>query len=98
MGLGIIEQRVQALRRNFIAELRAIPGVTVLSPLDPALGTGLVTVRVAGWPFAAMQQRLWEQQRIITNVIREFDALRFSLAFFTSQEELDIALRAIAGL
>jgi selenocysteine lyase/cysteine desulfurase len=98
VGLGIIEQRVQALRRNFIAELRAIPGVTVLSPLDPALGTGLVTVRVAGWPFAAMQQRLWEQQRIITNVIREFDALRFSLAFFTSQEELDIALRAIAGL
>jgi selenocysteine lyase/cysteine desulfurase len=98
VGLGAIEARVQGLRSDFIAQLRAVPGVTVLSPLDPALGTGLVTVRVAGWPYDTLQQRLWEQQRIITNVIREFDALRFSLAFFTSQEELDIALRAIAGL
>ena len=54
--------------------------------MDPALGTGLVTVRVAGWPFDVLQQRLWEEHRIITNVIREFDALRFSLAFFTSSD------------
>jgi selenocysteine lyase/cysteine desulfurase len=98
VGLAAIETRVQALRRAFVDQLAAMPGVTVLSPLEPALGTGLVTVRVAGWPYDAMQQRLWEQQRIITNVIREFDALRFSLAFFTSQNELDTALEAIAGL
>jgi len=67
----------------------------VLSPLDPALGTGLITVRVAGWQYDALQQRLWEQQRIITNVIREFNALRFSLAFFTAQEELETTLRAL---
>jgi selenocysteine lyase/cysteine desulfurase len=87
---------VQALRRNFIGHLRATPGVTVLSPPDASLGTGLVTVRVVGWSYDALQQRLWEQQRIITNVIREFDALRFSLAFFTSEEELAVALQAIA--
>ena len=98
VGLPAVEQRVQALRRDFIAQLRAIPGVTVLSPLDPALGTGLVTVSVSGWPYDVLQQRLWERQRIITNVIREFDALRFSLAFFTSQAELDVALRAIDDL
>lgn len=96
VGLAAIETRVQALRRDFVSRLQAIPGVAVLSPLDPALSTGLVTVRVAGWPYDALQQRLWEQQRIITNVIREFDALRFSLAFFTSEEELATALRAIA--
>jgi L-cysteine/cystine lyase len=98
VGLAAIEARVQALRRDFIGQLRAIPGVTVLSPLDPALSTGLVTVRVAGWPYDALQQRLWQEQRIITNVIREFDALRFSLAFFTGEDELDTVLRAIAGL
>jgi selenocysteine lyase/cysteine desulfurase len=97
VGLPAIEQRVQGLRSDFIGQLRATPGVTVLSPLDPALGAGLVTVRVAGWSYDALQQRLWDQQRIITNVIREYDALRFSLAFFTSQEELDIAAQAIAG-
>lgn len=97
VGLAAIEARVQGLRRDFIDHLRATPGVTVLSPLQPALSTGLVTVRVAGWPYEALQQRLWQQQRIITNVIREFDALRFSLAFFTSEEELAAALQAITA-
>lgn len=98
VGLAPIEARVHGLRRDFVDQLAAMPGVTVLSPRDPALGTGLVTVRVAGWPYDALQQRLWEQQRIITNVIREFDALRFSLAFFTGEDELDTALRAIGEL
>lgn len=96
VGLAAIEARVQGLRRDFISQLRAVPGVTVLSPLDPALGTGLVTVRVAGWSYDGLQQRLWEQQRIITNVIREYNALRFSLAFFTSEDEIALALQAIA--
>ena len=98
VDLGAIEARVQGLRSDFVARLQAIPGVTVLSPLDPALGTGLVTVRVTGWPYDALQQRLWERHRIITNVIREFDALRFSLAFFTSEDELNTVLRAIREL
>jgi L-cysteine/cystine lyase len=88
VGLDAVEARAQRLRRDFVSQLEAIPGVTVLSPLNPVLGTGLVTVRVAGWPYDALQQRLWEQQRIITNIIREFDALRFSLAFFVAEEEL----------
>lgn len=96
VGLEVIEARAQTLRRSFIGELRAIPGVTVLSPLNPDLGTGLVTARVAGWSYEALQQRLWEQRRIITNVIREFNALRFSLAFFTSDQELTVALQTIA--
>jgi selenocysteine lyase/cysteine desulfurase len=95
--LAAVEARVHGLRRRFLDQLAAIPGVTVLSPREPALGTGLVTVRVAGWPYDLLQQRLWEQQRIITNVIREFDALRFSLAFFTSQDELDTASQAIGS-
>lgn len=96
VGLAAIETRVQGLRRDFVSQLRALPGVTVLSPLDPALGTGLVTVRVAGWLYDALQQRLWQERRIITNVIREYNALRFSLAFFTSEEELAVALQAVA--
>jgi selenocysteine lyase/cysteine desulfurase len=98
VGLDAIAARVQTLRRGFVGQLAALPGVTLLSPREPALATGLVTARVAGWPCDVLQQRLWQQQRIITNVIREYDALRFSLAFFTTQAELDIALRAIADL
>jgi len=96
-GLAAIEARVQGLRRDFVGQLQTIAGVTLLSPLDTALGTGLVTVRVDGWRYDVLQQRLWEQHRMITNVIREFNALRFSLAFFTSSSELDIALHAVAA-
>ena len=96
-GLAAIETRVQGLRRDFVGQLQTISGVTLLSPLDSALGTGLVTLRVDGWRYDALQQRLWEQHHVITNVIREFNALRFSLAFFTSSSELDIALDAVAA-
>ncbi|MER2599399.1 MAG: aminotransferase class V-fold PLP-dependent enzyme [Caldilineales bacterium] len=96
VGLEAITTRVHALRRDFVAALQAIPGVTLLSPRAAALGTGLVTVRVAGWPCATLQQRLWDDHRIITNIIREFDAVRFSLAFFTSDAELTTALLALA--
>lgn len=95
VGLAAIEARVQELRRVFIRSLTAMPDVTLLSPDDAPLGTGLVTVRVAGWPCELLQQRLWDRQHIITNVIREFDAVRFSLAFFTSQPELAVALAAL---
>lgn len=96
VGLEAIEQRVHVLRQGFLDGLAAIPGITVFSPADPSIGTGLVTAAVAGWPVDDLQQRLWQQHRIITNVIREFNALRFSLAFFTAETELDAALQALA--
>lgn len=98
VGLSAIEARVQGLRRDFVRQLAALPGAVVLSPCDAAWGTGLVTVRVAGWQFDALQQRLWEERRIITNVIREFNALRFSLAFFTAQTELEATLEVLEHL
>ena len=79
---------MQALRSGFVAALLAMPGVTVLSPADGATGTGLITVRVAGWACEDLQLRLWERQRMVTNIIREFDAVRFSIAFFTTEAEL----------
>lgn len=92
IGLDVIAARVQALRSGFVAALLAMPRVTVLSPADGATGTGLITVRVAGWACEELQLRLWERQRMVTNIIREFDAVRFSIAFFTTEAELAIAL------
>lgn len=95
IGLSEIEARVQAMRSRFTAALLSIPGVTVLSPVGSVAGTGLITVHVAGWSCEALQARLWERHRVITNIIREFDALRFSIAFFTSEAELATALDEI---
>jgi len=98
IGLDAIQQRVRQLRRSFVAGLAAIPGVILHSPTDPALSTGLVTASLAGWPHDVASQRLWERHRIVTNVIREFDALRFSLAFFTSEAELELVLQVLDDL
>lgn len=95
VGLTEIEDRVRTLRRSFVAALSAIPGVRLHSPTVAALGTGLVTATIAGWQFDHLSQHLWDTKRIITNVIREYNAVRFSLAFFTSEEELSIVLEAI---
>lgn len=95
VGLDKIETRVQALRSRFVAALSDLPGVTVLSPVAGATGTGLITARVEGWSCEALQERLWKRHRVITNIIREFNALRFSIAFFTTEAELELALDAI---
>lgn len=95
VGLEAIEDRVQRLRAGFVAQLAGIPGLTLHSPLDPALSSGLVTVSAAGWEFEPLKQHLWEQARISVNVIREFNALRFSLAFFTLEQELDRVLAVL---
>jgi selenocysteine lyase/cysteine desulfurase len=95
VGLGEIEARVAGLRTGFMAQLAAIRGANVLSPLSGACGSGLVTVKLAGWPCEELQQRLWMRRRILTNVIREYDAVRFSLAFFNTEAELAIALQEL---
>lgn len=97
VGQDAIEARVQALRASFVAALLAMPGATVLSPVESTFGTGLVTVRVAGWACEELQQRLWERQRMVTNIIREFNAMRFSIAFFTTESELATALDEISS-
>ncbi len=97
VGFDAVEARVQALRSGFVAALLAMSGVTVLSPIEGATGTGLVTVQVAGWACEDLQLRLWERQRMVTNIIREFNAVRFSIAFFTTEAELTTALDEING-
>ena len=89
VGLDAIEERVLALRGQFLASLQAIPGLALLSPTEPTLATGLVTARVPGWDNEALSWHLWESRRIVTNIIREYNALRFSLAFFTTTAELE---------
>ncbi len=97
IGLTNIQARVRQLRAAFIAQLAALPGATVHSPLDPALGTGLVTVSLAGQPYESLKERLWQERRIITNGNNEFNAVRFSLAFFTTEQELDAVLEILAA-
>ena len=72
---------------------RAIPGVTVLTPRH-AMAT-LVTIRIAGWPAQAALDELGSRIFLIARTIPSLDALRLSVGFFTTDDELDRVAEAI---
>jgi selenocysteine lyase/cysteine desulfurase len=64
-----------------------IDGVTVLTPRD-RMAT-LVTFRIAGWPAQAALTELGARVFAIARTIASLDALRISVGFFTSEDELE---------
>jgi selenocysteine lyase/cysteine desulfurase len=96
IGLAEIEARVQRLVVHFRGLLSETPGLTFHSPCEPDLATGLVTCSIPGWEAEALSQHLWESEHILTNSVRGFNALRFSVAFFNTVEELETAAEAAA--
>jgi selenocysteine lyase/cysteine desulfurase len=93
--LAHIERRVRGLVAYFREMLSAIPGLKFYTPAEPELAAGLVTCSIPGWEAEALSQHLWRSQRVLTNHIKEFSALRFSVAFFNTEEELETAAVAL---
>jgi L-cysteine/cystine lyase len=76
-----------------VDRLGSIPGVTVLTPRH-AMGT-LVTFRLAGWSAQAALDELGSRIFLIARTIPSLDALRLSVGFFTTDDELDRVAEAI---
>ena len=76
-----------------IDRLAAIPGVTVLTPRH-AMAT-LVTFRIAGWTAEAALDELGSRIFLVARTIPSLDALRLSVGFFTTDDELDRVAEAV---
>ena len=87
VGLDFVYGRGMATARRAADRLAAIPGVTVLTPRD-RMAT-LVTFRIAGWPAADALEELGRRTFAIARTIASLDAVRISVGFFTSDEELE---------
>ena len=87
VGLDFIYGRGMATARRAAERLARIPGVTVLTPPD-RMAT-LVTFRIDGWPAAEALEELGRRTFAIARTIASLDALRISVGFFTSDEELE---------
>jgi L-cysteine/cystine lyase len=96
VGLDWIHSRGQAMARGAADRLAAIPGVSVLTPTHQM--ATLVTFRIAGWPAAAALAELGARAFVIARTIDSLDALRISVGFFTSDEELDRFAEAVSLL
>ncbi|MBF8289145.1 MAG: Aminotransferase class V-fold PLP-dependent enzyme [Chloroflexi bacterium] len=98
VGLDYVHRRGPALARRAADALAAIPGVAVLTPRHQM--ATLVTFRVGGWPAQAALDELGARVFAIARTIKALDALRISVGFFNSEDELDRfveAVRLLAG-
>ena len=93
VGLEFVHRRGMASASAAAVRLAGIPGVTVLTPLH-AMGT-LVTFRIAGWSALAALDELGARVFAIARTIESLDALRISVGFFTSDEEIERFARAV---
>ena len=87
VGLDYVLGRGPAMARLTARRLAAIDGVTVLTPIE-RMAT-LVTFRIAGWSSAAALAELGARVFAIARTIVSLDALRVSVGFYTSEEEIE---------
>jgi L-cysteine/cystine lyase len=89
-------ERSARLARHAADSLAAIPSVSLLTPLE-TMAT-LVTFRVAGWTAEELWAELAARIFAISRTIPGIDAVRISVGFFNSEEEIDHFVRTVAEL
>lgn len=87
VGLDWVHRRGTALAAAAAARLAAIPGVTVLTPRDRM--AALVTFRIDGWAADAAFDEISRRSFAIFRTIPAIDALRISVGFYTTEDELE---------
>jgi len=87
VGLDYVYRSGMARALATARRLAGIEGVTVLTPTD-RMAT-LVTFRIEGWPAQAALAELGARVFAIARTIADLDALRISVGFFNSDEELE---------
>lgn len=87
VGLEFVHRRVAAMAGRAHDSLSAIDGVTVLTPRDRL--AGLVTFRIAGWEAKAALDELAARTFAIARTVPPLDALRISLGFWATEDEIE---------
>ena len=98
IGVENIETRNLGLAEGLKAQLRQIPGVSVLSPEDTELSAGLVSFAVAGWEPKSVVENLWNNHRIVVRQVPHPAAVRASLHFFNTEDEVNQLAEAVKAL
>jgi selenocysteine lyase/cysteine desulfurase len=99
-GIKVIEARANDMADRLRSRLAAIPGCSITGPTAPDVSCGLVSVAVEGWPPPKLVDELWTQWRIAARAVGYPAAVRFSVAAFNTEAEIDMtidALRSLAG-
>lgn len=96
VGLDWVYRRGAEMAQQAHDRLSAIPGVTVLTPRHAM--AGLVSFRVAGWPAQSVWEELGARTFAITRTVALVDAVRLSVACFTTDDELERVVACVSLL
>lgn len=91
VGMARIGARGQDLARRLQVGLRALPGITILTPEDPALSASITTFKSDRVPYDRLFTELFAQHNMRCRVVTErgLDALRVSTHLFNTEDEVD---------
>ncbi len=97
LGPVALYQRAASLRDRFLIGLEGMAGVAALS--GEHNGT-MVAMRIPALAVEDIVDRLWQRHRLTIRMVHELRpfAVRFSFAAMNSEEEVDLALAAVAEL
>ena len=97
IGMEQVATYSQSLALYLQQQLRALAGVQVLTPEDPALSAGITTFRVDTIPFRDLYHVLSIDYKIRCRIVTErgIDAVRISTHIFNNQAECDHVVEGI---
>lgn len=97
IGMDRVAAHGQGLARRAAAGLRALPGVEVLTPTDPALAASITTFRAARVPYDRLTNYLLATHKMRCRVVTEqgLNAIRVSTHVFTSAADVDRLVAAV---
>ena len=98
LGIEWVERHAREMTERFHAGLATIPGATIRSPLDPVQATGIATVQLANMGGVDFSAALRERYRIIQRPALWSTSVRFSLAVYVEDEDVDYVVEAIRAL
>lgn len=110
-GVEVIHQREKALMERFYEGVKNIPNVTVYGDFDAPVRTAVVSLNIGDYDSGEVADALSEEYGIATRPgahcaprmhealgTVEQGAVRFSFAYYTTEEEVDTAVAAIKEL
>ena len=98
IGRARVANRIAALNTQCKEGLAKIPGVKVLTPMDPALSAGLVAFEVNGQSARETAHKLHERKVVASTSPYKISKARLAPSLVNDEREVEAALRAVRGI
>lgn len=98
MGMEVVWDRIKYLSARLRESLLKLPTVSLTSPLNGALASGLVSFCIEGRDPRETTEALWQRYRIVARSVNEPPGVRFSVHCFNTEEEMDRTAEAVGEL